>query len=607
MWDLFKAEIGRFRWWAIGLAAAQIIVLGFLTRVVDLAQQTPTVYQVFGGVYVLAGVLLGLYQLGGYRRPNVWLNLLHRPLPHARIAFGLLAAGAVLLAIAVLLPLLLIAGWQETMTARVVDARHLWLCGSAWLIALCGYLAGAYAMLANARYSYSALVLLLVLPMAQAFGLGAITLQLALLVVLAAMVAIAFKPDRTAAPTTPAAGVLTAAPLQFAMWCALVMIGFGVEFAWIAQGSHPNNRDVPLAGGEKEIENLDGKDVLVMGLRSSTQPDAALWREQAQISEIFSAGPVIRDMPTRGMLTNPAPMEFDDNERRIRWVFSHDSMRFEGYSLVDRRAAGSLGMAGDAAFPDPVLPMADDLLVSRDTVYQYDSEQRLILPRLRVPQGEQITDVETAGDAIALLSNRALYFYDAREFADDDGLLQARQHVPLPGRTGDIQRIDIMELLDGHLVSFLFTRSSYNAEGTEPFQTVLRVDDAGTSTVVGGRKLVMDYPVLWRFQNWIPSPLIYELQRRVVRLFAGYRPDNDKARPAIPPLAQATALALAVLSLVLAIWRVRQTDLSLPARLAWILACGVISLPALMSLWLIHPRREQAEHVLASAPVPALT
>ncbi|HVK51922.1 MAG TPA: hypothetical protein VM469_09335 [Pseudoxanthomonas sp.] len=592
MWDIFKAELGRFRLWAIAYAAVQVIVLGFLTRVVDLAQQPLTVYQVFGGVFALTGLLLGVYQMGGYRRGNVWLNLLHRPLPHARLALALLAAGVVVLAIAVLLPLLLIASWQEGMTARVVDSRHWLLCGSAWLVAICAYLAGAYAMLANRRYSFAGLALLLILPMGHATGLGALAVQLILIALLTGMVLVAFKPDLAAAPRGVAGTLLTAAPLQFALWFALVLIGFGVEFVWIAQGSHPNNRAVPLAGGEKEVENAEAKDVIRMGLANSRDPQAALWREQAAISEVFGAAPVLRQMPRRNELTNLAPMEFDDAERRLRWVFSHDSMRFQGYSLVDQRAVGALGKDGDAPFSDPVMPGPADTLVSRTTVYQYDSAQKLIMPRLQVPANEQITDVELTGDSVALLSNRALYFYDAREFADSDGLLAPRQRVALPGRTGDVQRIDLIELLDGHLVSFLFTRASYNAEGALPFQTVVHVDEEGTTRVVGERTINLDYPALWRFQNWFPAPVIYEAQRRLVELFAGYRPDADKQRPPIPASIQAIALALMLVSLLLAVWRTRQTDLSAPARWAWVIACGLLSVPAVVSLYLIYPRRE---------------
>ena len=103
MHDLFKAEFRRFLAWALVYGAAHLMVLMFLTRVVDLAQQSDEVYLVFAAVLGLSGLLLGLYQMGGYRRANAWLNLLHRPMPHAQVATALLAAGAMVLVVAILL------------------------------------------------------------------------------------------------------------------------------------------------------------------------------------------------------------------------------------------------------------------------------------------------------------------------------------------------------------------------------------------------------------------------------------------------------------------------------------------------------------------------
>src|SRR6478735_9194856 len=177
MWDLFKAELLRFRPWALGYAAVHVVWLGFLTRVVDLAQQPLTVYQAVGAVYAAVGLLLGLYQMGGYRRPNTWLNLLHRPIAHWRIAAALFGAGVVLLAVAILLPLLVIAGWQEGMTARVVDMRHVWLIVSALLVSVCGYLAGGYLMLADRRMGFSAVMFLAWLALTEATGVGAVLFQ----------------------------------------------------------------------------------------------------------------------------------------------------------------------------------------------------------------------------------------------------------------------------------------------------------------------------------------------------------------------------------------------------------------------------------------------
>ncbi|MEG3791612.1 hypothetical protein V1318_15900 [Lysobacter sp. CCNWLW3] len=597
MWDLFKAELLRFRAWAIAYATVQLIVLGFMGRVVDLAQQPYQVYQALGAFYALSGLLLGLYQLGGYRRPNAWLNLLHRPLPHWRVALGLCGAGAFLLAIAVLLPLLAAAAWQEFMTARVLDARHLWLAVSGLLLAWCGYLAGGYAMLADKRYGWSALVLLLGLLLARATGLGAIALQLCAIALLAAMLLIAFKPDLSAPPRDVAATVLTAIPLQFAMWFALVMLGFGVEFAWIAQGSHPNNMAVAPPGGEKEAEFSEGRDLLLMGLAGSRDPQAALWREQARISEIFGTGPGLRGLPQRHQLSNRAPMEFDDETRRVRWVFSHDSMRFEGYSLVDKRAVGRLGADGEAAFPEPVQPGPEGLLFSRGAVYQYDSDERRVLPRARLPRGEVLTGIDKAGDSALLLSDRALYFYDLRALDNDDGVLSPRQRVAVPGLSGDLVRIDLMELLDGYLISFLFTYASHNAEGALPYQVLSRVDDAGRTTAVARRDLRTDYPVAWRYQNWYTSPLLYRAQRAVLRWQSGYLPGQEMATPSVPRVARMIAGALLLLSVFGALWRLSRTALSFPARCIWVAACAAIGLPALMSLWLMYRPRETLDEL----------
>src|SRR5213595_1836243 len=113
MLDYYKAELLRFRAWAFAYATLHLLVLGFLTRVVDLAQQPAFVYRMFAAVYGLSGLLLGAYQMGNYRKPNAWLNLLHRPIAHPCLAAALMLAAATLLALGVLAPALLAAGWQQ--------------------------------------------------------------------------------------------------------------------------------------------------------------------------------------------------------------------------------------------------------------------------------------------------------------------------------------------------------------------------------------------------------------------------------------------------------------------------------------------------------------
>jgi hypothetical protein len=358
MKDLFKGELLRFRTWAIAAAVIHVAGLGFMARLVDLAQQPILVYQVFAMVYVLAGALLGLYQMGTYRRANHWLNLLHRPLHRLRIAGALCGAGAVLLAVAVALPILAIAGYQEAFTARVIDTRHWLLPLAALSIAACGYLAGAYAMLANHRYSAAAALLPVVFMFSHAAGVAALAVQALVLLALAVLVGIAFKPQLDETPRHPLAVAATALPVQVGAYFLIWILGFGFEIALTAVGDHPLNGAQPAATGYIEAGRMEPKERLLAGLASSRDADAPLWREQAALSDVFVLYPM-RDLPIRGQLTGTVqPLEFSESERQITWTFSHDRMRFVGRGLLDGRPRGELGVGPDnAPFPGPAMPV----------------------------------------------------------------------------------------------------------------------------------------------------------------------------------------------------------------------------------------------------------
>ena len=600
MRDLLLAELRRFRTWAVMAAVVNGLALAFLTRMVDMAQQPWEVYLVLASVYAVAGLLLGLYQAGSYRRPNAWLNLLHRPLAPWRIALALVAAAAALLAIAVLLPLLLTAAAQAGMTERVLDTRHLWLCLAAWNIAFAGYLTGAAAMLLPRRAALAPLVFLALLPGADATGLGAIALQVLVLAWLLALMLAAFRPDLGTGPRG-AAAVLVALPMQVAMWLLLVLAGFGAEVLWILEGTHPNNLATPVAGSAKEADNADGIALLAGALAASNDARAPLWREQALISDIASTGPMLLTLPVTGELTNHAPMEFDDDERRLRYVFSHDDGLFHGYRLVERTAVPPLGIGADhTPFPAPPLPLSDDLLMAGGHVYQYDAGSARLLPRVALADGERITGVSPFGERLLVLGERHLHVFDARPLALDDAPLPALASLPLPGPVGNLQRVDVMELVDGWLVALTVDRGRHNGDGPS-YQAVLRVGEDGVVEPVARRELSTGYGALYTWQTWILSPAIHQGLRVLRGVFAPDQPVRHIAPPERPRSVHVAAGLLMALSLLLALWRVRATPLPTAGRVAWIASAALIGLPALMALWLLVPPRER----LVDAPLPA--
>ncbi len=592
MIDLFKGELTRFRMWVLAAAIVNLGVLGFLNRLVDLAQQPVQIYQVFAMVYVVAGSLLGLYQLGSYRRPNQWLNLLHRPLHRLRIAGALTGAGAVVLLLTVALPIAIIALYQDTVTTRVLDLRHWMMPLAAWLLGLCGYAAGAYAMVANRRYSFGVVVLPVFLLFANTGGIAVLALQLVVLVYLLVLLAIAFKPDPAAIPHNPLAVIATALPVQVGAYFLMWMLGIAVEMVWTLAGTHPLNMPVAPMGGYIEAQRAEGKDMLLMGIAGSRDPDAALWREQIALSDVYTRYP-LRNLAQRNQMSNPAPMEFDDEEHNVRWVFSHDRMRFVGRGTLDNRARGELGVGhAQVAFPAPTMPYAAGYLFNANAAYQFDSGQQKMFERLHLPKGEVMTSPpEPAGDNVLVLSNRAAYFYPGREVANGLDLLQPLMRVPMPAPVGKLSRMDVVELLDGYLVSFTYTWGVWSGELQLPYQQVLRVDGTGKTHDVAQRRLDLDLPAAYTTRIWWLSPMLRTLSLGAQDLFAAPDPLRAKPEP-VPTQIMWLAGICSLLSLLGAIWLTRRQSHSLPGRLGWVVLCAVVGLPALASLWLLYPRRE---------------
>ncbi len=608
MKDLFKGELLRFRAWAIAAAGIHLAVLGFLARLVDLAQQPKLVYQVFGMVYVVAGALLGLYQMGTYRRANHWLNLLHRPLHRLRIAAALCGAGGVLLAVAVALPIAAIAVYQEALTARVVDLRHWLLPVAALLIAACGYLAGAYAMLANRRYSAAAALLPAAFMFSHAPGAGALAVQAIVLLSLAVLVGIAFKPQLDQPPRHPLAVAATALPVQVAVYFLLWMLGIGYEIGLTALGKHPLNGAQPAPTGYIAAGRMEPKERLLAGLASSRDADAPLWREQAALSDVFVLYPM-RELPIRGQLTGTMqPLQFDEAERPVTWTFSHDRMRFAGRGSLDGRPRGELGVGEDnAPFPGPAMPIGGGYLATPTVAYQYDEDQQRVFPRIRLPPGEVFAATPAAaGENIAVLSDRALYIYPGREAANTLDVLAPMLRMPMPGAVAKLGSIELMELLDGYLVSFTYTNGAWAGEAV-PYQQVMRIDGSGRTSTVSRRELTYDLPLAYTMRSWWLSPALRTLCLSLQDAFAPRNPLAAGEMPPPPRRIALLALALCVSSLLGAIALTRSRIATPLARWTWVLACGAIGLPALASLWLLYPaavRRDAAAPARSGAAEP---
>ena len=365
--------------------------------------------------------------------------------------------------------------------------------------------------------------------------------QCVVIAFLAAMLAIAFKPDPAAQPRNPAAVLAIALPVQLGAYFLVWMLGYGVEVAWTVTGTHPLNMPAPPKGGYIEADRAEGKDMLLLGIENSRDPEAALWREQIALSDVYTTYP-LRNLPVQGSLTNLAPLEFGDGDNNLFLVYSHDRARF----VDPRRCATSAGSARlgvgeeQAAFPAPTMPYGASYLYNAHAAYQYDSEQQRMFERIRLPRGEVMASPpEPAGDNLLVLSDRAAYFYPGREAMNGLDLLQPLMRVAMPGPVGNLSRMDVVELLDGYLVSYTYTWGVWSGELQHPFQQVLRVDGKGNAKEVARRALSIDLPSLYTNRNTWLSPVLRALCLGAQDLFAAHDPLRAKPEPMPAPIAVA--------------------------------------------------------------------
>jgi hypothetical protein len=129
----------------------------------------------------------------------------------------------------------------------------------------------------------------------------------------------------------------------------------------------------------------------------------------------------------------------------------------------------------------------------------------------------------------------------------------------------------------------------------------MRIDGKGSVHEVARRNLSFDLPLAYTMRNWWLSPVLRELCLSLQGAFA--TPNPLAAGDIPPPPRQIVVLAgvLCLLSLLGAIALTRRRALTPRARWTWVLACGVVGLPALVSLWLLYP---VAERSMANAPAP---
>lgn len=607
MKDLYLSEVTRFRNAALIALGLNLLALLLLNQLCDPLQLRGEFTLAILVLYMLLSAGLGLYQFGTYRHSARWVWLLHRPLSRLRIFGAIALASATLLAIAFMLPLLLVVTVSE-ITGRVVDLRHHLLPLALLLFCLIAWHAGVCIILSRSQTAFVIAALPFLLLFHPAAGPVLLLPTLLCLALLAATAFVHFKPNRLAPPAAIGALLLVALPLFISTYFVLLWAGaIGFQSAQILLGIHPLNREVPPAGGYTEAIRARGSALMGMGLASSTVTGAALWRREAALREPMILSPDLKRYPVSQALINQDDSGWDDAS--VGWTFSHDDMRFVGRDRITGRRTGTIGPDGGFESP-PVLRHAGAdaiLLATPHQLYQYERATGL-RPLVALPAREVLTSFPVVdGTRAWLLTTRHLLRFDTSAATGPWSLSRA---VLLPRGLTDLARVDVLPLLDGTLVSFLSGRHMVDGVGAGE-QVVQFADEAGHAIEVARRPLTHDFPALFEHRAWWFSPSLHALVALPSELLsAGGVADPEQrtpwyARPR-PPIAWVAAALNVLLAAVGGWWWLRGTALPFRLRTFWLGSCATVGLPALCTLAILQPRCPPPRPAAAPAdPVPS--
>jgi hypothetical protein len=169
--------------------------------------------------------------------------------------------------------------------------------------------------------------------------------------------------------------------------------------------------------------------------------------------------------------------------------------------------------------------------------------------------------------------------------------------LALPRGVADLEFVDIAEMMDGWLLSMLYGEGQrqigFNQFNhfNEPSQHVVFLDDESKVTTVNQRTINRDYPALQSIDWWFSPPLhlLAEWPESLLNKGLTWRFEHD-VLPTVPVF-YAVTVALMLLSLSLAVWWLRDTELLPSRRVFWLINCALVGLPALLSLMLLEPRK----------------
>lgn len=598
MYELYINEIKRLKMWVFIPCLAFLLLNAasiYFGEYADAGLMIGNVHSVFFAVVTL---LFGLVQFHPYKKSNGWLYLINRPASNNSLCLTLVSAAATIIFFQFTFTDLVITLVMDNISDFVIEARHYCQAAYIFFVSMGFYLSGVYIRLSHSKGAFLVLifpvfVIASLLMGGPSIGLGFISTLWLLLLVMGV-----FKANTNNNQTHLLGKVLAVIPYQLALF---LIIGMLLTFSIQMKNMLINGAGIDISWNEyfpndtySHVIYLEGNEKLQLTLAEASAANKARYQSQllnvktAYIPLQISTLPTENLLPYQQRINN---LSISDQHNDKQWIFSFDQMLFLNHdrlsSQTSKLGVGSEG--GEVKAFDQVpttIHQADyHQIITKQQLYFYDPDFESLTLRMTVPGDETILSaLNKTGTLMALITTKNLYFFNANQVRNTSGMLTPTAIIVLPGAHENLAQIEVAEMMDSTLVSFLFGKNS--STGLFPAEQIAIEIDSNTNqaTSLATRPLKHGFSELYHHLGWMVSPLTnWVYQTQVVPLIkaSGIKPESPRSQL---KLSSPFILIIALLTLtavVLSIWFAKTRCKTATERWAWIgLTCftGVVGL-----------------------------
>ncbi|WP_154224143.1 hypothetical protein [Marinicella rhabdoformis] len=598
MFELYINEIKRLKMWAFIPCLAFLLLNTASIYFGEYADSGLMIGNVHSVIFAVVTLLLGLVQFHPYKNSSAWLYLINRPVSNTSLCLTLVSAAATIIFFQFVFTDIMITLVMDNVSDFLIESRHYRQAVYIFFVSLGFYLSGVYIRLCHSKGAFLVIIFPVFVIASLLLGGPSIGLSFFSAAWLLLLVISVFKANINNNQTHLWGKVLAVIPYQLAMF---LIVGMLITFSIQMKNMLINGAGVDIPWNEyfpndtySHVVYLEGNEQLGLTLEEANKTIKARYQSQllnvetTPITRNVNASPSVNLLPYQQRINN---LSILDNANNKLWTFSFDQMLFLNTDSSKNKET-RLGIQSEdgetTAFdqiPTAINRAGYQQVITEQQLHFYDPDLESLTLRMTVPSDETIlSTLNKTGTLMALITTKNLYFFNANQVKNTAGMLTPTTVIALPGAHENIGQIEVAEMMDSTLVSFLFGKNS--STGLFPAEQIaIEVDSSSNHvSILATRPLKHGFSELYHHLGWMISPLtnwVYQYQMVPLIKAKSIKPESLTGQLKLSSQFKLIIALLTLTAVFLVIWISGKRSKTATERWAWIgLTCftGIIGL-----------------------------